>query len=430
MNFELFVAFRYLKAKRKQAFISLISVISVIGVALGVMALITVISVMGGFEAHWRSKLLGINSHVIVRNHMGSFSDYQEIMAKIKDIKLEKKISGGFWDKISFKKPEKDILAITPLIYIQGLLSGGGGVSGVIIRGIEPETYIKVAEPGLTIEGHGIDSLGKHIEKDSLPSIIMGVELAKNLNVSVGQNIQLILPTGTITPVGMMPKIRGFKVTGTISSGVYDYDASLAFIGLKDAQKLLGIGDMVQGIELKVSDIYSSNLIVNKITDTLPNEFWATDWQKMSRNLFAALKLEKLGLFIVLTLIVLVAAFNIISTLIMMVMEKAEDIAVLKALGAKDNQILRIFMLNGSIIGFLGTFIGVLGGIGLCSLLKKYKFIEIPADVYFTDKIPVLLNPADVVIIALSAIIICFLATIYPSRQAARVKPSEILRTG
>ncbi len=430
MNFELFVAFRYLKAKRKQAFISLISVISIIGVALGVMALITVISVMGGFEEHWRSKLLGINSHVVVRNHTGAFSDYREIINKLKEIKLEKKMSENFWDRISFKKPEKDIVGITPMIYIQGLLSGGGSVSGVIIRGIEPETYSKVAEPGLTIAGHGISGLGKDNAKNSLPSIILGVELAKNLNVSVGQNVQLILPTGTITPVGMMPKIRGFKVAGTISSGVYDYDASLAFIDLHDAQKLLGIGDMVQGIELKVADIYSSNLIVNIIREKLPGEFWATDWQKMSRNLFSALKLEKLGLFIVLTLIVLVAAFNIISTLIMMVMEKAEDIAVLKALGANDNQILRIFMLNGSIIGFLGTFIGVLGGIGLCALLKKYKFIEIPADVYFTDKIPVLLNPADVVIIALSAIIICFLATIYPSRQAARIKPSEILRTG
>jgi lipoprotein-releasing system permease protein len=228
----------------------------------------------------------------------------------------------------------------------------------------------------------------------------------------------------------MLPRIRTFRVAGINTTGMYEYDASLAFIPLEAAQKLLGIGDRVHGLELKVSDIYGADRLARAIQKELGFPFWTMDWQQMSRNLFSALKLEKLAMFIILTLIVLVAAFNIVSTLIMMVMEKHQDIAILKAIGATDRQILRIFIYNGLLVGVVGTVIGAMSGIGLCSLLRNYKFIKIPSEVYYTDALPILLNPFDVAIISVSAVLICFLATIYPARQAARVNPSEALRTG
>ncbi|MDA8162769.1 MAG: lipoprotein-releasing ABC transporter permease subunit [Desulfobacteraceae bacterium] len=424
ISFEWFTALRYLKAKRKQAFISLITLISIAGVAIGVMALIVVISVMGGFEDHLRTKILGINSHIIVRSYRGSFGDYKKIERKILDTSVAE---NNMLEKIFGMGSRAKIIAATPVIYIQALLSSGHGVSGAIIRGVDPDTLPTVIDTGRILLGEGLSAL-KHGRKNALPPIILGKELAKNLGVSVGQTVQIILPSGTITPVGMLPKIRGFKVIGIDTTGMFEYDSSLAFIDLSDAQKLLGLNDSVHTIELKVSDIYASDRLAQAIERKLGPPFFAIDWQQMSRSLFSALKLEKIAMFIVLTLIVLVAAFNIVSTLIMMVMEKHQDIAILKAIGATNRQILKIFVYNGLIVGLIGTFIGVIGGVGLCELLSKYKFIKIPRDVYYTDSLPILLNTTDVVITAASAIIICFIATIYPARQAAKVNPSEALR--
>ncbi len=430
MSIEWFIALRYLRAKRKQAFISLITFISIIGVAVGVMALIVVIAVMTGFDTHLRTKILGINSHILVRNYEGTFGDVRSIEQKIARVSVPYRGHlDRLWRLIRGERERATVTAVTPVVYIQALLSSGRGVSGAVIRGIDPGSVTRVINIGKVIKGKGLEAL-EHPSGARPPAILLGKELANDLGVTVGQAIQVILPSGTISPVGMLPKIRTFLVTGIDTTGMYEYDASLAFISIKSAQRLLGIGNRVHGLEIKVSDIYATDRLSRSIQKRLGFPFWVVDWQKMSRNLFSALKLEKLAMFIILTLIVLVAAFNIVSTLIMMVMEKAQDIAILKVLGATDRTILRIFIYSGLLVGLIGTALGVSGGVGLCLLLSHYKFIKIPKEVYYTNTLPILLHPGDVTIIALSAILICFLATIYPARQAARVNPSETLRAG
>lgn len=430
MPFEWFVALRYLKAKRKQAFISLITFISVAGVAVGVMALIVVIAVMAGFEDHLRSKILGINSHILVRSYEGSFDHSEQVSEKIMGLRVP---SGGalpdLWQRLRGEGGPVRVTAATPLVYIQALLSSGQAVSGAVIRGVDPDSVVQVVNLGDVVTGEGVPAL-KRQWGEGPPPILVGKELSRNLALTVGQPVQVVLPSGTLTPVGMLPRIRTFTVAGVISTGMYEYDASLAFIPLRAAQWLLGLGDRVHGLEMKVSNIYATDRLTVAIQDALGFPFWTRDWQQMSRNLFNALKLEKLAMFIILTLIVLVAAFNIVSTLIMMVMEKHQDIAILKAIGATDRQILLIFIYNGLLVGLIGTVLGTGGGIGLCALLSRYKFIKIPSDVYYTDSLPILLNTADVVIIAFSAVALCFLATLHPARQAAGVDPAQALRTG
>lgn len=427
LPFEWFVALRYLRAKRKEAFISLITFISMAGVAVGVMALIVVISVMGGFEDHLRSKILGINAHVLVRSTAGPF-DPDPVMKAVKDATVRP--AGPFEGVTGFLSGEQGrprVEAATPFIFVQALLSSGSAVSGTVIRGVDPRTAGSVISLGDS--GEGVFSAIRDADGGQ-PPIVLGVELARTLGVEKGGTVQVILPSGTISPVGLLPKIRGFRVAGITSTGMYEYDASLAFIGMVDAQKILGIGSKVHGIEARVTDIYAADRIALAVQESLGFSYQVMDWQQMSRNLFSALKLEKLAMFIILTLIVLVAAFNIVSTLIMLVMEKHHDIAILKAVGATDSQILRIFVYTGFLVGLIGTGSGVALGIGICDVIKRYRFIRIPKEVYLTDTIPVLLDFSDVAVIALSAMIICFLATLYPARQASRVNTAEALRIG
>ena len=416
LPFEWFVALRYLFSRRKHTFISLITFISMVGVFVGVMALIVVIAVMAGFQAHLKEKLLGINAHVIVRNHTGPFQDTSALRAKITGVEVR-----GNWHSTR-------VTAITPICFIQGLLSSSAGVQGAVIRGVDPATVEAVLDIGEVVEGQGLNAL--RYPSSGVPCMVAGAELLKNIGVRVGDEVQIILPMGTITPFGLMPKIREFKVIGAISTGMHDYDSSIAFISLSDAQRLLGIPNRVHAYELRVSRVDDADAVAEAIRHRLGFPFWTTDWKRMSRNLFAALELEKLAMFVVLTLIILVAAFNIVSTLFMLVMEKREDIAVLKAMGARDSQILRIFVYTGFSVGLIGTVLGVMAGVGLCEALKRYKFIRIPRDVYFTDTLPVLLNWTDVAIIALSAMLLSLVATIYPARQAAKINPSEALRLG
>lgn len=428
MKYELFMALRYLKAKRKQAFISVISIISIVGVALGVMALIVVISVMAGFENHLRSKILGINAHILLRSNMGSFDNVDKIEKIVSSVKVEPESTavrlkglmtgGGQGGRVT---------AVTPIVYIQALINSRGSVHGVSIRGIDSETIGSVMSMGTIVDGKGIENF-KNYSGSKIPPIIIGSELAKILGTGAGDRIQVVLPSGTLTPVGMIPKIRTFQITGVQKTGMYEYDLSLALMPIDSARKLLGIKNKAHALEIKTSDIYEADRISKAITEKLGFPFWTMDWQQMSRNLFAAMKLEKFAMFVILTLIVLVAAFNIISTMIMMIMEKNQDIAILKTIGATNGQILRIFMFNGLMIGLMGTLIGVISGTGLCALLEKYKFIKVPSEVYHTDSLPILTNPEDVTAIAISAVIICFIAAIYPARQASKVNPAEALR--
>lgn len=411
MQFEYFIGARYLRAKQKQAFISLTTLLSVAGVTVGVMALIIVIAVMAGFESDLKNRILSVESHIVVLRHGGGFSDYE---------KIEKWIDAV-----------QGVQASSPFILSQVMIRSASGMSGAAIRGIDP------ASAGKVISSIGRDALNalmphkpaKSAQAD-IPGAVLGKELMKNLGVGKGDIIQILSPRGMISPVGMIPVMKRFQVVGQFESGMYDYDSSIVYMNLGDAQKFLHMDDTVTGIEVRVNDIYQARQISETISGRLGFPYWSRDWMQMNRNLFSALKLEKTVMFIILALIVLVAAFNIASSLIMMVMEKTKDIAILKAMGATDRSIRRIFVFKGMAIGVIGTSLGVTLGFVLCKLLEHYKFIELPGDVYYISKLPVLLKTFDVVTIAAASLIICFIATLYPARQASKLNPVEAIRYG
>ena len=411
MSFEYFIGGRYLRAKQKETFISLITMLSIAGVTVGVMALIVVIAVMAGFESDLKQRILGVESHIVLMRHGGSFSDYRKISNQIDTL--------------------DGVTAATPFIYTQIMLRSPSGVSGAVLRGIDPDSAGRVIK---ILKHSGLQNLkqfqGQGNSKSLMPGIILGKELARNLGVGEGDAVYLISSQGMISPIGYLPAMKRFKVAGLFESGMYEYDGSLAYINLKDAQKILHMEGAVTGIEVRVKDIYDARNIAEKIVSNLGFPYWAKDWMQMNHNLFSALKLEITVMFIILALILLVAAFNIASTLIMMVMGKTKDIAILKAMGAQDSSIKKIFIFNGMIIGFVGTTLGVCLGFIMCEFLEKYKFIELPGDVYYISTLPVRLNPMDVLIIAAAALIICFVATLYPARQASKLNPVEAIRYG
>jgi lipoprotein-releasing system permease protein len=411
MSFEYFIGGRYLRAKQKETFISLITILSVAGVTVGVMALIVVIAVMAGFESDLKQRILGVESHIVLMRHDGSFSGYK---------KISKQINGL-----------QGVEAATPFIYSQIMLRSSTGVSGAVLRGIDPESassVIKILKNSVLQNLKQIQREGD--SKTFVPGIILGKELARNLGVLKGDAVYLISSRGMISPIGYLPAMKRFEVAGIFESGMYEYDGSLAYIDLKDAQKILNMKGSVTGIEVRVDDIYNARNIAKEIVSELGFPYWARDWMRMNHNLFSALKLEKTVMFIILALIVLVAAFNIASTLIMMVMGKTKDIAILKAMGAMDSSIRKIFIYKGMIIGAVGTSLGVCLGFIICKLLEKYKFIQLPGDVYYISTLPVRLETLDVFMIASAAMVICFLATLYPASQASKLNPIEAIRYG
>lgn len=412
MSFEYFIGRRYLRAKRKQAFISLITMLSTAGIAVGVMALIVVIAVMSGFESDLKSRILGGQSHIVLMRHGGPFTEYRKIL---KDVE---KIDG--------------VKSATPVIYTQVMLRASSRVSGAVLRGIDPESAGRVIKTLDKVSLHNPKAGMGESTDNIVPGIVLGKELANNLGVSKGDTIYLISPRGMISPIGHLPAMKRFKLTGFFESGMYDYDGSFAYINIDQAQKILRMGNSVSGIEIRVGNMYKAREIAQKIVSSLGGfPFWARDWMQMNQNLFTALKLEKTVMFIILTLIVLVAAFNIASTLIMMVMEKTRDIAILKAMGATDKSIKKIFVFKGMVIGTVGTILGVIFGFVLCTILKHYKIAELTGDIYyFTTKLPVRLEFFDVFIIVFAALVICFFATLYPARQASRLDPVEAIRYG
>lgn len=403
LSYELFIGLRYLKAKRKQTFISLITMISMAGVAVGVWALIVVLSVMTGFEEDLRNKILGTNSHIVIIDRgEGAIKDYKNIIPKIEKV--------------------EHVISATPFIYNQVMLTTESGVSGVVLRGIDPSEEGKVTDIKKNIKDGSLEALN---EKQG---IIIGKELSKRLLAFVGNKITVVSPLGTLGPMGTIPKMKVFEVVGIFESGMYEYDSTLAYISIKDAQQFFNMGDSVSGIEVRLDDIYIAKGISEKIQSMLGFPYWARDWGQMNRNLFSALALERIAMFIILTLIVLVAAFNIVSTLIMIVMEKNKDIAILMSMGATKKGIMKIFVINGLMIGVVGTIIGVAAGYFSCIILAKYQFIKLPSDIYYISHLPVKMKLFNIIIIAISAVGISFLATIYPSYQAAKLDPAEALR--
>ncbi len=406
--YELLISRRYLKAKRKQSFISLITFISIGGVALGVAALIIVISVMAGFKEDLQTKILGAYSHLVVLNNEGNIQDYSSVIDTITKV--------------------TDVVAATPYIQTQIMLSSeDGGISGAVLRGIDPKTAGGVIDLKKNLKIGSLDELSTG--KDGVPGIILGRELAKLLRVTYGDYLVMLSPTGgEITPLGMTPKMKRFVVVGIFEAGMYDYDSAFAYISIPSAQAFLDMGDTVTGVEVRLKDIYKAKEVGKTIQGELSMPFYTMDWMDMNKNLFAALALEKVAMFIILVMIVFVAAFNIASALIMLVMEKSRDIAILKAMGATKRSIMRIFIFEGTIIGAFGTALGSAFGWGMCQILGRYHFIKLNPDVYYISTLPVKMVTSDIVIIVICSLMLCLLATIYPSWQASRMDPVEALR--
>ncbi|MFH0839076.1 MAG: lipoprotein-releasing ABC transporter permease subunit [Candidatus Omnitrophota bacterium] len=391
MRKELFISLRYLAAKRKEKFISIISLISILGVAVGVMALIIVLAVMSGFDNDLRDKIVQTNSHILIQKEGGLPAAYA-VMEKIKDT--------------------EHVVSSAPFLNGQGFLKYRDKVYVVSLRGIVPDKEIHVTKLASYIKEGTYQ-----IEKGG---IVLGRELAFKINAQLGTGIPLISPFDG--------KTRTFKVAGIFNSGMYEYDAGLVFITLEDAQEFLGVGELVSGVGVKIDDLYKAEVIKESLQKLLGYEYWVLTWMDVNKNLFSALKLEKTVMFIILTLIVIVACFNIISTLIMVVMEKTRDIGILKAIGLTNGSIMKIFSLQGLIIGLIGTALGACGGFFLSYLLKTYQFIKLPPDIYYIDKLPVNVEIRDSVLIIVASILISFFSTLYPAYQASRLNPVEALR--
>ncbi len=422
MSYELFIGLRYLKAKRKAAFISIITLISTAGVALGVMALIVVLAVMTGFEEDLKGKILDTNAHVVVLGTGGGMPGYGDVAARLG------KLDG--------------VVAATPFIYSQVMLASGKNVSGVVLRGIDLATDPKVTNIKRSVVDGSFDAMGpasgppRADSASALPGIVIGKELARNLNLFRGDTVNVISPMGTISPMGMVPKMRQFRVVGLFHTGMFEYDSTLAYVSLPEAQTFLGLGATATGIQLKVQDIYRTHELVKTINRTFGSDFYARDWMQMNKNILFALKTEKVVMFIILTLIVLVAAFGIASTLFMVVMEKTRDIAILKSMGASGSSIMKIFVFEGLIIGIIGTVVGVISGLlislnlqAIVDFVQRLTGFELfSKDIYYLDHFPSQVIPMDVVLVSLTAILISFIATLYPAWQASRLLPAEALR--
>ncbi len=414
MSYELLIALRYLRAKRRQRTISLNTLISIAGVTLGVAALIATLAVMSGFEDNLREKILGTNAHVVIVDRaQRPIEHYNEAIQTVAGL--------------------PHVVAATPFIYNQVLLTADANVHGVILRGIDPVTEGKVTDVERNlIDGRLADlsnTFPPPADKPGLSArsgIVIGKELALRLGVFMGDTINVVSPRGTMGPFGMVPKLRPYQVVGIFDSGMYDYDSSIAYISLVQAQDFFQMGNAVTGVEIKVDEIFRAEDVAAAAEAALGGAYWVRDWKEMNRNLFSALKLEKIIMFIILVLIILVAAFNIIGTLTMIVIEKSREIAILKAMGATRRAVMGIFMLDGLIIGGMGVLIGIPLGYLVCWGIET--FYTLPADVYYISHIPVRINLFDVVLVSGSALLITFLATVYPSWQAGRLAPVEALR--
>ncbi|HYM37595.1 MAG TPA: FtsX-like permease family protein [Nitrospiraceae bacterium] len=425
-SYEIFIGLRYLRAKRRNRTISLNTVVSITGITLGVAALIGTLGIMTGFKEDLQAKILGTTSHIVVQDRTReSIADYDALAAKVEQT--------------------PHVVAATPFIYRQVMLTSRSAVQGVVVRGIDPKREIRVTELGKNITSGRLEDLEREPAPAAPPQhptapgavpppsspvgIALGKELALRLGVTVGDTLNIVSPVGSagsLNAVMMTPKIRTVRVAAIFQSGMYEYDSSLAYLSLTEAQKFFNMGAAATGIEVKVDDIFQAAEIAHAIEQALGFPYWARDWMQLNRNLFSALKLEKTMMFLLLVLIITVASFNIISTLTMIVTEKQREIAILKAMGATRRAIMRIFMLNGLIIGAAGTAIGIPLGYAFLYLIEKYWTFD--QTVYYIAHIPVHIQALDVLLVSCSAILISFAATVYPSLQAAKLDPAAALR--
>ena len=408
---ELFVGLRYTRAKRRNHFISFISLTSMLGIALGVTALITVLSVMNGFEKELRERILGMAAHATVSGAEGRLEGWQEVAERLAG--------------------HPRLLGLAPYVQAEGMLTEGDTVRGTRVRGILPEAEPRVSTVGSQmIEGR---------LEDLVPGafgMLLGKDLARMLGVGVGDRVTLVAPQARVTPAGVLPRLRRFTVVGVFEVGMYEYDAGLALIHIEDAAKLFGLGDAVSGLRLRIDDMFAAPRVAREVAAQLPGRYWVSDWTQQHANFFRAVRTEKTVMFVILTLIVAVAAFNIVSTLVMVVSDKKSDIAILRTLGASPRSIMGMFMVQGSIIGVVGTVLGVVGGVALAlnvetvvagiEELFRVKFLS--PDVYYISELPSDMHWSDVARIALVALVLSLSATLYPAWRASRTQPAEALR--
>ncbi|MFA7619144.1 MAG: lipoprotein-releasing ABC transporter permease subunit [Thiohalomonadaceae bacterium] len=408
---ELFVGLRYTRAKRRNHFISFISLISMVGIALGVTALITVLSVMNGFEQELRNRILGMTSHVTIGGYGDPVQDWPELV------------------RLTSSHPE--VLGAAPYIQAEGMLTYGSRVRGTLVRGILPGEEPRVSEVGDNMVAGRLDDL-----RAGEFGIVLGRDLARLLNVTVGDKVTLVTPSANVSPAGILPRLKRFTVVGVFEVGMYEYDSALALLHLQDAQRLFRMDEGVSGVRLKLDDLFRAPFVARELTQTLPGLYQVSDWTWQHANFFRAIRTEKTVMFVILFLIVAVAAFNIVSTLVMVVTDKQSDIAILRTLGASPRSIMMVFMVQGTIIGIIGTLLGLAGGVSLAlnvetivpALERLFGIQFLPADVYYISDLPSKLHWEDVARICGVAFLLSLVATLYPAWRASRTQPAEALR--
>jgi lipoprotein-releasing system permease protein len=402
MPFELLIGLRYLRSKGGRGLLSLLTLIAMAGMAIGVMALIVVLAVMSGFEDELRSKILGTTSHILVMDVSGrGIEDPTRALGVI--------------------RAHPDVRSAAPFVLQQVMLSHGDYATGVVLRGIDPETERRELQQRVK-QGSLADLAGP------VPAIALGRELARTLGAFVGDTVVAISPRGAVTAVGTIPKMRPLRVVAIFEIGLYEYDSALSYTSIETAQQFAEMGTRVSGIEVRLNDVYQARRVARELGTTLGLPYWTRDWTEMNRNLFSAIQLEKTAMFVILTLIIFVAAFAIISHLILMVAEKRREIGVLRALGASSKSITLVFMAEGVLIGLVGTTVGTVLGVLIGVIQDRYHVVKIPGDVYQLSELPMKMHPPELIMIAVAALVLSFLATIYPSRQAARLHPVDVLR--
>jgi lipoprotein-releasing system permease protein len=413
MKYEFFIGLRYLRARRQETFISLITVISVLGVMIGVMTLNVVMAVMSGFEETLRDRLLGINAHISVVKSGDPMRDYERVIEKLRQ--------------------EKDIIAASPTVYGQVMLTSGARVSGVVVRGVDPDRVNQVVDlQSYLLKGKLAALKSRHaiqVQERTvlLPGVILGERLAAQLGVFEGSPVQVVSPLGSPTAIGVIPKVRRFVVTGIMKTGMSEIDSAVVFMGLAEAQNFFDLEGAATNIEMKIRDVKNSRAVAERLQRELGFPYLAEDWTRLWPNLFSALQLEKTVYFLVLLLMILVGAFNIVATLVMVVMEKRKDIAILRSMGATRQSIRKIFLFKGCFIGVVGTVLGVLLGLLVCAFIAQYEF-ALPEGMFLISTVPVRVYWSNFLLVAVASFIVCLLASIYPSRQAAKLDPVEIIR--
>lgn len=409
--YELYIGLRYTRAKRRNQFISFITLTSMLGIALGVAALIVVLSVMNGFQKELRARILGVASHIQITGSNDRLASWQQVADEA--------------------ARNSRVIAAAPYVFGQGMLSTERGVQGAIIRGVLPSLENQVADIGQHMKAGSLDSL-----EPGAFRVVLGSELAHALGAYVGDKVVLIAPQGQVTPAGILPRLKQFTVSGIFEVGMFEYDSGLALIHLEDAQKLYRLDDNVSGVRLKLDDLFAAPQVARELTTSLTQDAFVGDWTRSHANFFRAVQIEKNVMFIILLLIVAVAAFNLVSTLVMAVTDKEADIAILRTLGAAPGSIMKIFVVQGSIIGVVGTLLGVIGGVLLAqnidvvvpAIEKLFHVQFLSKDVYYISDLPSELSWADVITIAIVSLVMSLIATLYPSWRASKINPAEALR--